>query len=403
MWSYTDLPIIERFNDITDFSRYASIPQDWHVLVADVAGSTKEISGGRYKEVNLIGVSTIAAIVNAVRPEQVPFVFGGDGASFCVPPNALKSARMALSAVAAMAKERFGITLRIGTIPISAIHQAGWQVLVARYRVSPNYVQAMFAGGGLKYAEELVKNPQGAPYIITDQPVGGPDCEGLECRWKEIPSPSDETIAILIQATTGNADRDASIYKEACTVIETVFGGDERHHPVSEQHMRLAFDSRALKGETAIRTYAQSLTNRIRYAFTLRIKVLLGRILIATGGSMAGTNYRKYKREVVANTDRRKFDDTLRLVLACTVAQRLILEQWLADRYHNGELVYGLHVAKSSLMTCLIGNREAGDHLHFVDASGGGYAVAAIALKERMATLRMDDRRRQKIVESGKG
>ncbi|MBP6185271.1 MAG: DUF3095 family protein, partial [Saprospiraceae bacterium] len=49
------------------------------------------------------------------------------------------------------------------------------------------------------------------------------------------------------------------------------------------------------------------------------------------------------------------------------------------------------------------GNREAGDHLHFVDASGGGYAVAAIALKERMATLRMDDRRRQKIVESGKG
>ncbi len=224
MWSYTDLPIIERFNDITDFSRYASIPQDWHVLVADVAGSTKEISGGRYKEVNLIGVSTIAAIVDAVRPEQVPFVFGGDGASFCVPPNGLKSARMALSAVAAMAKERFGITLRIGTIPISAIHQAGWQVLVARYRVSPNYVQAMFAGGGLKYAEELVKNPQGAPYIITDQPVGGPDCEGLECRWKEIPSPSDETIAILM--VCGNLPQVPHSLLDACYPIPALIANN---------------------------------------------------------------------------------------------------------------------------------------------------------------------------------
>ncbi len=384
-WSYSELPIIAHFNDITDFSRYVDVPEDWYVLVADVAGSTEAIRAGRYKEVNLVGVSAIASVINAVRPAQVPFVFGGDGASFCVAFAALDAAKQALASVAAMGRDQFNIRLRIGAVPISTIRAAGHRVMVARHQVSPNYVQAMFTGGGLAYAEALVKDVgAGRPYVISAGNPGAPDCEGLECRWQEIPSPSDETVALLIQAITKDRKTNDALYKEACAAIGESYGADDQNHPVTEKNMRLAFNLRDLYGETAIRTYLQSKTNCWQYAIMLRMKVLLGWILIATGGSLAGTNYRKYKREVVANTDRRKFDDTLRFVLAGTAQQRETLERWLSDRLARGELVYGIHVAKSSLMTCLIGNRETGDHLHFIDASGGGYALAAVDMKKRL-------------------
>jgi hypothetical protein len=45
-----------------------------------------------------------------------------------------------------------------------------------------------------------------------------------------------------------------------------------------------------------------------------------------------------------------------------------------------GELSYGMHVARSAVMTCLIEERE-GAHFHFVDASEGGYASASVSLK----------------------
>ncbi len=117
----------------------------------------------------------------------------------------------------------------------------------------------------------------------------------------------------------------------------------------------------------------------------MRTQVALGRLLMATRMRFVGVDWGCYKGEVVANTDRRKFDDTLRVVLAGSSAQRSALEAWLVERHGRGDLVYGLHVAGAALMTCLIGDRQAGEHLHFVDAAGGGYALAAVDLKRRLA------------------
>lgn len=382
-WSYAAAPIIERFADLADLSHYSEVPDDWHVLVADVEGSTAAIRDGRYKDVNLVGVSAIAAIVNVIRPEQVPFVFGGDGATFCIPPALLTGSRLALAAVRNMAQQAFHLNLRIGCVPVTAIRHAGRRMLIAQHRVSPHYVQAMFAGGGLRHAEALVKGSE-TGYRITEVAAGAPDCSGLECRWREIPSPAGETVALLIQATTGDDQRDSAVYRDACAAIEEHYGADERNHPIAESGLRLASGG-ALSGETAARTFARRKVARWLYAVGLRAQVAIGRILLATGRSFAGTNFRQYKSDVVANTDRRKFDDTLRVVLAGAAGQRKSLEAWLADRHQRGELAYGLHVADAALMTCLIGNRESGDHLHFVDAAGGGYALAGVDLKRRIS------------------
>ncbi len=386
-WSYTDLPIIGRFAEFADLERYVDVPDDWHVAIADVQGSTDAIRAGRYKDVNLVGVSAIAAVVNAVAPARVPFVFGGDGASFCIPPESLTATRAALAAVRSMARGAFTLELRVGTVPVATVRAAGARVLVARHRVSPTYVQAMFAGGGLRAAEHLIKDRSaGAAYRIPDAGETAPDCSGLECRWNEVPSPRGETVALLVEATTGDAATDAALYHDVCAAIDEFYGADDHSHPVSPATLELARGKRAFAGETAVRTFLRASSMRWLYALGVRAQIALGRMLFATGIRFAGVQWGCYKGEVVANTDRRKFDDTLRVVLAGGPQQRVALEAWLSERHRRGDLVYGLHIAGAALMTCLIGDRAAGEHLHFVDAAGGGYALAAADLKRRLAS-----------------
>ncbi len=84
---YHDLPVLESFAEAIEPARHAQVPGDWWVVIADVIGSTKAIEGGGYKKVNTVGVACIAAVVNVDRGVEVPFVFGGDGATFAVPDS----------------------------------------------------------------------------------------------------------------------------------------------------------------------------------------------------------------------------------------------------------------------------------------------------------------------------
>jgi hypothetical protein len=39
-------------------------------------------------------------------------------------------------------------------------------------------------------------------------------------------------------------------------------------------------------------------------------------------------------------------------------------------------------------MTCFVDGLNQGQHIHFMDAENGGYAMAAIELKKQMTTLK---------------
>ncbi|MEK7412397.1 MAG: DUF3095 domain-containing protein [Planctomycetota bacterium] len=384
---FADIPVLTDFQQVAAFDRYVDLPDDWFVAVADVQGSTVAIQAGRYKDVNLLGVTAIAAVVNAVKPQRIPYVFGGDGASFCVPASAVPATRRALASVRTLGKDVFGLGLRIGLVPVSTIRACGKRVLVANFRSSPTCMMAVFAGGGMSCAERLVKDPvEGACYSIEDSDSTA-DCGGLECRWNEIASPHGETVALLVQATGADASADAAIYSQTLAAIAAAYGDSQRNHPVSTAQLDLGRGNTAIRGEVSVRTYGLNAVRRTLYTMKVRAEQVIGRFLMKTGLRFAGVHWGRYKAEVVDNTDRRKFDDTLRLVLSGTAAERLKLETWLGDHHAAGELAYGLHVAPSALMTCLIGNRAEGDHIHFVDGSNGGYALAAVELKRQIGSL----------------
>jgi hypothetical protein len=385
---YETLPVFDDFASITDEGHYVPLPEDWHVVVTDVVRSTAAIAAGMYKQVNIVGAAAIASVLEAVKPLRVPFVFGGDGATLCVPGSVVGVVRRALIATKQMAQDEFHLALRVGVIPAAEIHAAGHRVLVARCRVSDHYTQAVFTGGGLAFAEAAVKDEErGRPYRLElhdAEPLG--QFGSLECRWENIPSPHGETIALVALARSPDPERRATVYDDLIREIRRVYGDLEACHPVRLEKMRLTRSNRKLAVEAKVRSFGHGRLYRLRYWLRLKAQMAIGYVVFPRQMTFGGVDWGQYQRDVVANTDCRKFDDLLRQILSGTPRQRQELTCFLEERYGRGELVYGIHAASSALMTCLIFNRQ-GEHVHFVDSADGGYAMAAAQMKQQLKKL----------------
>ena len=89
----------------------------------------------------------------------------------------------------------------------------------------------------------------------------------------------------------------------------------------------------------------------------------------------------KYTREVVENSDFRKFDNSLRMVLDCTPELADEIERHLPTAAAAGMVRYGSHRQDAAMMTCFTPSPANPNHVHFIDGALGGYAMAASALK----------------------
>jgi hypothetical protein len=108
---------------------------------------------------------------------------------------------------------------------------------------------------------------------------------------------------------------------------------------------------------------------------------LVMRFGITVGGFVPKT----YVEQVVANSDFRKYDDGLRMILDCTSELERALTQLLVTAATGGIARYGLHRQDAAMMTCFTPSALRSDHVHFIDGARGGYASAATALKATAA------------------
>lgn len=378
---FAELPPLERFIDVPDPASYRPAPESWCLVITDVEGSTAAIEEGRYKDVNALGVASIVAVRNAARDVELPFVFGGDGATMLCPKSRLPAIEPALRGLQARARDAFGLGMRAGVVPIGELREAGHEVLVARYQASPHVSFAMFAGSGLTEGERWVKDPTLGPKYAVAPGEGEADFTGFECRWEPVPSQKGAIISLLVQARTPDRDAAARTYRRVIERIEAILGGDGR--PVAPDRLRLGTEAEAFEAEARVRSGVAEglgfLVQRTRAAAQTR----LGALLMQRGWDALGFPGSTYKDEVVANTDFRKFDDTLRMVLDVSPAQQEAIVDFLEQERRAGELAYGVHAAPSALVTCAVRQRR-GDHVHFVDGSDGGYALAAKQLKAQL-------------------
>ena len=379
---FNELPPQKDFFQITDPSNFTPVPNDWWVVITDVRGSTKAIEAGRYKEVNMIGAASVVAILNVSRTIEIPFVFGGDGATLLVPPSLIATVRQTLSSSQALAKQEFDLELRAGCIAVSEIRAAGYDIRIAKVRLGKVHEQAMFAGGGIKYAENQIKDLNfAALYAVTPSDNIDANYEGLECRWQDIPSRKGEVVSLIVVATGRDASHNQAIYRRTLDQIRQIYGDDEACAPISVADLAPTFDLQALMREARIRTPA----GLGRYLYTLRIWFLnvLFKQFIRRDVTMGDVRWRDYLELLVATSDFRKYDDALRMVISGTAEQRRQLDRYFAAGYANGEIVYGLHHTDRALMTCIVFERM-GRQVHLVDGADGGLTAAARDLKERL-------------------
>jgi len=177
----------------------------------------------------------------------------------------------------------------------------------------------------------------------------------------------------------------ADVYADLLSRIEGVFEPDwHLAQPVRVDNMRfrwpprgIGLESRATKGshplwQHAAKLYLQSLFQKYAERYDRQV-----------GAYNAPT----YRAELRANSDYRRFDDVLRLVIDVTPQQHARIDALLSEARRNGDVSYGTHWSDAALMTCLLFSLEDSRHIHFIDGTEGGFTYAAKALKEQLAAV----------------
>jgi hypothetical protein len=374
---YSSIRVFRGFKSLMDPSLYVPLPDDWTVGLADIVDSTKAIAARRYKAVNMAGAAVIAAVTNELEGRDFPFVFGGDGASFAVSPENLDRACAALAATATWVREDLELVMRIALVPVSAIRAQGLDVRVARFGPSANLSYAMFAGGGVGWAEAAMKRGE---YAVAPAPAGTqPDLSGLSCRFEEIPSARGAVVSLIV---VPSRDADPLAFRKAIEdIIELVERSPEAGRPVPPQGPALRWppagfdlEARAARGGPLFKRRAVVLARTLFVYLVMRFGIKVGGFLP-----------KLYTRQVVENSDFRKYDDGLRLVLDCSEDLEHALKDRLTAAARAGILRFGLHRQDAAMMTCFTSSVLRSDHVHFIDGARGGYASAATALKESAA------------------
>jgi len=374
---YEKLPVFRDFAQVADEAYFRPLPEDWLVGVADVQQSTKAIKDNRYKAVNMAGAAVIASIANALKGRDFPFVFGGDGASFAVAPDDAALARRALAETATWVKENLDLDLRIGMATVAEVRAQARDVRVARYMPSVNVSIAMFSGGGMAWADAAMKRGEIA---VPPAPAGShPDLSGLSCRYELIPSQRGQVLSLLV--TPGERASAAEFRAVVETVIRIVEKTPNASRPLPGQGLKLRWppqgydlEARASRraGESIGIRKAKVLARTFLYFLIMRSGLRVGRFTPA-----------KYTQELIENSDFRKFDDALRMVLDCTPQLAAEIEDCLKIAAAKGAVRYGAHRQDAAMMTCFTPSPVNPNHVHFIDGAQGGYALAASALKDK--------------------
>jgi hypothetical protein len=367
------IPILDHFGQVADPARYAPLPDDWWVGVSDVIGSTAAIEAGLYKAVNLAGAATISAVSNALQSDLTLFVFSGDGARFAVPAKHALAAREALARVAMWAMRDLHLELRVGMIQVADVRAAGFDVRAAYWNASEHVRYAMFAGGGLEWADtQLKKGAIGIPPATADKE---PDLTGLSCQWGPLHARQGKIVSLIIKP----AQEDSSFrFQEVTAGVIALLEEAATLNPVPVEGPDVHWPSKANAWQSRI-------ANKRRPLWLRRLRVLVATAIIwivfKLGIPVLGFDPNRYRREITSNTDFRKFDDGLLLTVDCSSATLAQLRHALEQASKEGVVRYGLHVQDEALVTCIVPSALKADHMHFVDGADGGYALAAKQLR----------------------
>ena len=383
---YRDLQPFHHFvKEVFQARFYRPLPADWLLVITDISGSTKAVEAGKYAEVNYVGAACIVAVHNALPQQDVPAVFGGDGATLAIPPSLRAATVAALSATQRWAHENFQLELRVGVVPVADLAARGAALEVAKMEFSPNNAMAMFRGSGFDVADALVKaddGTQGYRVEASRSDEDAPDLQSLSCRWSPMSSENGVIVSLIVAVRETDMARADEVYRDVLSCLDRIIALDsERTSPVKLSTLRTPIRFSAMLKEVKtltgpvwqrwLRVFAQHLMQAMVFQFSLR---------------PGGFDPARYKRDITVNSDFRKVSGMLRMILDCTLQQADEIEAELGLLHRAGLLHFGTHRSTQAIMTCVTPNVDNHEHVHFIDGGDGGLYSAARQLKAQLAT-----------------
>jgi hypothetical protein len=201
----------------------------------------------------------------------------------------------------------------------------------------------MFSGGGVAWAEAALKRGEFA--VRPASPGTRPDLTGLSCRFQEIKATHGLILSLLALPRLGADPADFHALTENIVMLVEQSPDAGRPVPAGGPGMRwpppgAELEVRTAKGDRRFRRVAVLAKTFISFLI-MHFGIRIGNFVPAT-----------YLRQVVENSDFRKYDDGLRMVIDCTADLAEALDRRLeaASKIAN----YGLHRQEAAIMTCFI-------------------------------------------------
>lgn len=383
---YKDLPIIKKDLEdaLSDESFFKSVPNNWSIIVTDIANSTEEFNKGKYQEMNIVSASSIIVALNIADKYKIdiPFIYGGDGASMIVPKKILSEVLESLATLRNNAKYNFQLPLRVGSISVESLKEHGYRLKVAKIKVSGEYTQAVFLGVGLGQAERIIKSDK-RYQTKKEGEAKKLNLSGLQCRWNEIAPPAHKKDILVLIINPVKRRNQTITYRKILEDIEDVYGSFRRRHPISGKEVGHSSDFNTLSKASKLKF---GRLNILYTAFQM-IKSKLNKIYIKSNVKLPIEIHEDYIHgDIATATDTLKIDGSLKTILAGTKRQREDLLRKLEQRERRGEIIFGHFGTESTTITCYVHKRER-EYINFIDGTGGGYVKAAEELKNKLKKI----------------
>jgi hypothetical protein len=359
---------------LLDETAFTEVPKEWNIIVTDIKNSTQAVQEGKQQLVNLAATGSIVACLNISRAKgiDIPFFFGGDGATLLVPNEILPDCLFALQLHQERCSLSFDFYLRVGHRNVSQLKDQGAQLKIAKYKRNDLHRMPIILGDALQIAERSIKESE--PQAALEQMAYNLDLQGMECKWDKIkpPQKGNEVLTLIISAATVASQ--SELYSEVLNKIDLIYGEDTIRHPISAGKLKMVHHLSRFKNEV-----------QMKYK-----EVTAGKVAASWWRSVAASIFTQYTRpgknylhELIQLTETLLLDGSINTVITGEAAQRDELLAYLDQLEGEDKLKYGYYTSSSSILSCFV---TAVDdyHIHFLDGDNGGYTQASKVLKAKM-------------------
>ncbi|MDW5290789.1 DUF3095 family protein [Formosa sp. PL04] len=362
-------------------SLFSDVPNTWHVVVVDIQNSTQAVDEGKHHQVNLTATGAIISVLNIIRKEkqsiEIPYFFGGDGATFILPTLFLNKIILILENYSLHIKRNTNLILRVGHISVAYLSTQKAGLKIAKHQLTDQLSIPIVLGNGLKKAEEIIKN-NFEENNISHFEKDLLNLEGMECRWKQInPTQSQKKVICLLLDAVNETDQRA-IYRAIINQMNTVFGTFKSRQPIKSNNLSLDFSLLKIWEEMKI-----SLVNKnLIYLIKNWIATLFGKLYLNLS-----PNGKQYLKQIGQLSHTFMLDGMINTIFTAEQQNIDLFIDYLNRLEKDNKIIYGIHITHASVMSCYVLDRKT-KHSHFVDGTEGGYTSAAKMFKEKLLKVK---------------